>query len=913
MKSKATLLVLLFLFPLFSMSQKMRISGNVHDTLVDQPLTNALATLIRIKDSVLIDFQRTGKDGNFTFDNIEIDTLQLLVSHPKFGEREYYFFGRTDNATFELKRIFLPQKSETIDEVTIFAYKDPIYYKGDTLVYVADSFATRPNAVVEDLLKKLPGISVDKDGKIKSQGKEIEQVLVDGDEFFGADPTMATRNLAAKGVESVQVYEKKREDASEGEEMMQVMDLKMKDDAKKGYFGKASFATDFRKFYEGELLANNFNKKQKISLFVLTSNTMKSSLSWQDAYKYGLDNQRGFTYNSETDGWESDGSRNNGVGIPTTFKSGVYYVDQVSKKLKIGANYSNSFNALETVESNRSQYFLSDTTYFSNQEKVNRSKSESHELNLSVKYDIDSLTTLEIEPKLKINKAQADNNDQTDFLTEDNALTRQTNVQNTNEAEGLNFKTRIALNRDFKKVGRKLKVVNNFVYDENSSGGNLYTRNSNFDNPLLSDTIDQQKKSESSIISNIFNVNYVEPLSKKFKLEFEYELFNTENDQDRKTYNSNNGAYDDLDSNYSNVFKTKKMQNRFGTSLIFEHKKHALVAGVYVRNVTIENINEINQNTINQDINSVLPRLRYLYKFSQNTRLRFNYSTASSQPSINQLQPVNDNSNPNRLVVGNPDLLPNYTHRANLTFNSYKPISGTYYGASINHNMTQNDFSTSVFYDAQGRSITQSINTNGSMSSNFYAWGGFPIYKQVLKLEPSLNGGYYQYKNYINNQENTTLNKFAGGGLEINLEMDSLEIGIGSNLNYNMPTSKINSAQNKAYFTQTYDANFKWTMPFKFGLESDVSYVINSKRTDGYNINYVIWNATVNRTFGKLDSWVLGVTVNDILNQNINTNRNVSAVVTTDSKTNIIARYFMVKLTYLFNSTKTKQQDDSHF
>lgn len=913
MKLKNTFLILLILLPFISVSQNMSISGNVHDTLVNQPLSNALATVIRIKDSVLIDFQRTGKDGNFTFTNLKLDTLQLLVSHPKFGVREYYFFGREDNATFELKRILLPQKAEQIDEITIFAYKDPIYYKGDTLVYVADSFATKPNAVVEDLLKKLPGISVDKDGKIKSQGKEITQVLVDGDEFFGADPTMATRNLAAKGVESVQVYEKKREDASEGDETMQVMDLKMKDSAKKGYFGKASFATDFRKFYEGELLANNFNKKQKISVFVLTSNTMKSSLSWQDAYKYGLDNQTGFSYNSETDGWEADGSRNRGVGIPNTFKSGVYYVDQVSKKLKIGANYSNSFNALETRENNRSQYFLSDTTYFSNQEKVNKSKSESHDINLSIKYDIDSLTSLEIAPRLTINKASADNNDQTDFISEDNTITRQTNVNNTNEAEGLNFKTKVGLTRKFKKERRELKIINNFVYDKNTSEGTLYTRDSNYGNPLLSDTIDQRKTGNATIISNIFNVTYVEPLNKKFKLEFEYELFNTENDQEKKTYNAVNGAYEDLDSNFSNLFKTKKMQNRLGTSLIFEHKKHFLVAGVRFRNVTIENINEITNNVINQDVNSVLPRLRYRYKFSQNSRFQINYNTASSQPSINQLQPVNDNSNPNRLVIGNPDLLPNYTHKANVSYNSYKPISGTYYGASLNANLIQNDFSTSVFYDAQGRSTTQTINTNGSTSSNIALWAGFPIYKQILKLEPSANAGFFQYKNYINNQENTTLNKYAGGGLEINFDTDSLEFGVGATLNYNMPTSKINSAQNQAYFTQTYDANLKWTLPFKFGLESDASYIINSKRADGYNINYLIWNASVTRTFGKLDSWILGVTVNDILNQNINTTRNISAVVTTDSKTNIIARYFMVKLTYIFNSTKTKQQDDGHF
>jgi hypothetical protein len=913
MKLKNTFLILLMLVPFVSMSQKMNIAGNVHDTLVDQPLTNALATLIRIKDSVLVDFQRTGKDGNFAFKDIELDTLQLLISHPKFGEREYYFFGRPDNATFELKRIFLPQKSEQIDEITIFAYKDPIYYKGDTLVYVADSFATKPNAVVEDLLKKLPGISVDQNGKIKSQGKEISQVLVDGDEFFGADPTMATRNLAAKGVESVQVYEKKREDATEGDEMIQVMDLKMKDEAKKGYFGKASFANDFRKFYEGEILANKFNKKQKISVYLLTSNTMKSSLNWSDAYKFGIDNDEGFSFNSETDNWESDGSSNRGVGIPTTFKTGVYYVDQVSKKLKISANYANSFNALETVENNRSQYFLSDTTYFSKQEKVNRSENELHEMNLSIKYDIDSLTTLEIAPKLKINKASTNNQDQTDFLAEDNVLTRQTNVRNTNEAEGMNFKTKVSLTRKFKKEKRELKIKNNFVYDKNTSEGMLNTKNTNFGNPFLSDTTDQKKNVNATIISNIFSTTYVEPLSKKIRLELEYEIFNTENDQERKTFNAINGEYNDLDSTYSNIFKTKKMQNRFGTSLIYEHKKHFLVTGIYVRNVQIENINEISSNIINQNINSVLPRVRYRFKISQNTRFQFGYNTSSKQPSINQLQPVNDNSNPNRVVLGNPDLLPNYRHNANISFNTYKPISGTYIGFGLYSNLTQNDFSTSVFYDAEGRSITQSINTNGNNSSNLYFWGGLPIYKQVLKIESSLDIGYYQNKNFINNQANTTLSRYSRAGLGLNLDKDSLEISIGADLSYTLPSSKINSAQNKAYFTQTYNANFKWTLPFKFGIESDASYVINSKRTEGYNINYVIWNASATRSFGKLDSWILAITVNDILNQNINTDRNISPVVTTDSKTNIIARYFMVKLTFLFNSTKTKQQDDSHF
>jgi hypothetical protein len=344
---------------MFSFGQNMHISGNVFDTISNAPLENAMAMVVRIKDSLLVDFQRTDNKGNFNFNTLPLDTLQLIVSHPKFGEREYYFFGRPDNADFELKKIILPVRSTRIDEVTIYAYKDPIYYKGDTLVYVADSFATKPNAVVEDLLKKLPGIKVEADGSITSQGKEISQVLVDGDEFFGADPTMATKNLAAKGVESVQVYEKKNENASEGDETIQVLDLKLKDDAKKGYFGKTSVAGDFKRFYEGELLANKFNKKQKISVFALVSNTTNSSLRWQDAYKYGI--ETGYTYNEEEDEWQSDNIQQ-GTGFPTTLKTGVYYDDQITEKTKFAVNYTYSNNGLETAERNRSQYFLEDTS-----------------------------------------------------------------------------------------------------------------------------------------------------------------------------------------------------------------------------------------------------------------------------------------------------------------------------------------------------------------------------------------------------------------------------------------------------------------------------------------------------------------------------------------------------------------------
>jgi hypothetical protein len=910
MKKISFIIALLSILPMFSFGQNMHISGNVFDTIGNAPLENAMAMVVRIKDSLLIDFKRSDKAGNFEFNTLPIDTLQLIVSHPKFGEREYYFFGRPDNASFELKKITLPMRSTRIDEVTIYAFKDPIYYKGDTLVYVADSFATKPNAVVEDLLKKLPGIKVAADGSITSQGKEISQVLVDGDEFFGSDPTMATKNLAAKGVESVQVYEKKNENGSEGDETIQVLDLKLKDDAKKGYFGKTSAAGDFKRFYEGELLANKFNKKQKISVFALASNTTNSSLRWQDAYKYGI--ETGFTYNEEEDQWQGDYIQQ-GSGFPTTLKTGVYYDDQITAKTKLAVNYTYSNNGLKTTERNRSQYFLEDTTYVTDQQNQSTSLSQSHALNMLVEHKIDSLTTIEFEPKLKINLANNNSDDITDFVGSDNILNRSTTVKNNSESSGTNLKTRLTLKRDFKKKDRKLVATYRFTYDDNKSKGKLYSLNDNGLNTAFNDTIDQQKDNNSLSLSHTASAIYTEPLNAKFKLEFDYEMFSNQNNQSKKTFNFDNGNYETADLNFTNEFESNKMQNRIGSSIIYDHKKNRFVGGVRFRNVEISNKNLITDTTILQSVNNFLPRFKYTHKFSQTNRFVANYSTSSSQPTVNQLQPVRDNTNPNRISLGNPNLKPNYVHNAFISYNSYKPVSGRYIWSRLSQTITQNAFTSSVDFDAFGRTSTKTVNTNGNAYTNLSFGGGFPVYKQIVTLNPNLNAGYSKFNNFVNGEKNITVNKSIGGGLDVTYETDSLEFSLAGTVSYTDPKSSISASSSQPYYTQSYNADLTVKLPWKFGIESDARYTINSGRAAGYNINYLIWNATVTKTFGKLENLILGVTVYDILNQNTSAGRDVNANVITDSQTNIIARYLLVKLTLKFNSSKIKENEESHF
>lgn len=898
------------LFFSFSFSQTMTISGHAVDTTNrnEIPLVNATAMLVRIKDSLLIDFKRSDRNGDFDFKNIPYDTLQLVVSHPRFAEQSYYIFGSVSNAVFPIKRIVLPPKSQELKEVIIYAYKDPIYYKGDTLVYVADSFATKPNAVVEDLLKKLPGIQVATDGSIKSQGKEITQVLVDGDEFFGADATIATKNLAAQGVESVQVYEKKNENSTDGDETIQVLDLKMKDSAKKGYFGKSSLASDFNRFYEGEFLANRFNKKQKISVFSLVSNTTRSSLAWQDAYKFGIDT--GWGYNEEEDNWQRTSGGEDGTGVPRTIKTGVYFTDQLTEKLEFGINYTYGNSSLLTTERSQSQYFLTDTSYVTQQESEESTNNQSHALNLSFTYKLDSLTTLEFEPKFNYNLSERNQTQATAFLSEDLIENRKTSISNINDQSNTDINSRFSIIRNFKKKDRKLVFNYRFDYKQNQQNGNLYSLDNNFTSSFLNDTIDQLKENTNSSLSNRAMISYVEPITLKLKAELEYEFFTNSNNQDKQATNFVDGSYSEVDLLLTNQFASNRMQHRVGGQLIYEVKKHRLSAGVRVRTISIDNENLLTGVIIPQNVVNVLPRMRYTYKLSQNNRLQVNYTSSSSLPTVNQLQPVPDNTNPNRIVEGNPDLKPNFTNQVNISFNIYKPISGRYLWTNLSFRNTNDAFTSSMQFDQFGRTISKTVNVDGNYSANFYMGGGLPIYKQIIEFNPRINAGVNTYNNFINSEKNTTVNQNIGAGLGFSFESDSLELSIGGDFSYTNPKSTISSASNLPYYSQYYNAYLKVKLPFRLFIESDANYTINSQRAEGYDINFLIWNASLNRTFLKNENLILGIMAYDILNQNISADRMVSANIITDQQTNIIARYFLAKLTYKFNSTKTKESDD---
>lgn len=910
---KRYLLYLLIFSTISSFAQKLSVSGNLQDTSAKVPLSNAVIMAIKLIDSTLVGYTRSDENGVFKLKPLPIDTYQVIITHPKFADMGYFIFGDTKNLEYDFGKIILQPKNVTLDEVTIFAYKAPVYYKGDTLIYNADSFKTKANATVEDLLKKLPGLKVDKDGKITSQGKTVDKVLVDGDEFFGGDPTVATKNLAASSIESVQVYEKKSDDvanSSTGEETQKILNLKLKDEAKKGYFGKVSGASDFQKFYEGEALANYFKKKLKISVFGLGTNTPNSSFGWGDVYKYGLNNE--FDRQDDEDGNTTmNYSSTQPQGIPQTFKSGFYFTDKITKNTKLNLNYTYNNSQVVSKTTKSAQYFLADTSYSSQNVTQANQKKQAHAINIGLEQRIDSLSDLFFTSKIKLINTNITSSDETDFLSRDNIKTRNTAINSSNKSNGYDVANSLKYLKRFKKKDRLLTLTYSNTFAQTNSDGILKTDNYSYaDSSDFLVSVNQKKNGLTNNQSHLAGVSFIEPLSKKIKVEASYDFMKYNSKQDRKALNNFGGEYNQLDSSLTNNFLNVKQINRAGLKFIYEAKKVRFTIGTKARNVFVKNDNIFKDQHITQNFNNILPFSTFRYKFSENKQMSINYTTNSQNPSISQLQPVRDNSNPNFINIGNPTLLPTFSHNLSFNFNSWKSVSGKYTWMGMNYSYVNNDFATSTNYDSIGRTVSQAINVNGNYNLSGYIGTSLPFFAKKLEVGPNLWANYSNNKSFINNKENTTQDIRSNLNLEFRMNLEKVEAALSGYYSYNSAFSSLNAASSTPYSTQGLSARLTVKFPKNFILESNADYTINSRRSNGYNINYLVWNANLSKIFFKKENFILGIYAYDLLNQNISVDRDISSNVITDIKTNIISRYFLLKATFKFNSNKTKEENE---
>lgn len=918
--------VLLLTIGLNAGAQTYTLKGSVTDTFLSAPLYRASVVAVRTSDSVIESFTRTDAAGKFSLQVHTEGKYMLRVTYPSFAD---YVDGITvKKAVTDLGMLPMVSKEHLLKEFVFTQNVAAIKIKGDTTEYMADSFKTKENATVEDLLKKLPGIQVDKNGQITAQGETVQKVLVDGEEFFSDDPKVVTQGLQANAVSKVQVYDKKSDQADftgiDDGQKTKTINLELKEDKKKGYFGKLDAGGGSDGYFQNQAMLNAFKAKRQFSVFGIASNTDKVGLGWQDNDKFGAGNgvteiteDGGFmtTYNNSDADFGGWNGKYNGQGLPKTWTGGAHFADKwgTDNKNHITANYRYAQQNVELDGNNITQTGISgDTSLVNTQTKSQFSKGIRQAIDAMYEWKVDSNTTIKLTANGGIKDAETYshylNTSSYKTIETDTAVsTNDRTITSNSSAQFLNAD--LLLRRKFAKKGRTLSVDLKENEKVNTSDGHLnsLTRN-NFTG--TTDTTDQKKVNNTSTLAFSGKATYTEPLSKTAYLEVDYGVTVNNSTSKNLSYDKPSGSdvYGNLNDTFSSNYKYNILTNMGGLNFKFVYKKFNFSFGSDVSNASYLQTDLLHGDTSHTyNYVNLFPKANFTYKIGKQTSFNFNYQGSTQQPTINQIQPLRQNSDPQNITIGNPALKQEFINRVSLRFNDYKVLSSRYFWSSVSFTSYNDAISTAqtIAPTAIGPvSTTQYINVDGNYSGYGYMGYGLKVKKINLDIGLQLNGSVNHVNNYINNVKNTSdYNNYSiGPYFQYELEK-KIELSWNPDVTFNDNKSTSNTvATNYKVFTNEIKCTVQ--LPWKFEVSSSLDIMVREKTpVFTTNNNVTKWNAYVGKKFLKKSELELRVSVFDILNQNIGFSRDAQANIITQSSYNTIRRYGMVNLIWNFTHT----------
>jgi hypothetical protein len=919
-----TLITSIFLLSSSSFAQTANITGAVIDPNEKKAVQNAVIALLTPKDSILYKFTRSNAEGKYILKDVKPGEYILMTTHP-------YFADLLDNVVIknnmEIPAISLISKAKLMQEV-IIKTGSPIKIRGDTTVYTADSFKVSANANVEELLKKLPGIQVDKDGKIKAMGETVQKVLVDGEEFFGDDPGMAVKNLRADAVKEVQVFDKKSDQAEftgiDDGKTQKTINLKLKEDKKTGYFGKIDLAGGLIKKldprYNDNLLFSTFKGKRKLSAFLLNGNTGQDGLSWQDEQKYG-GNSDNMSMSMDDDGgvmmmWRGGSSDDEPYldpqnGFITNVNAGVQYSNKWKDKHTL--NFSPKYNSqnYDNHKQTFSQTQVQDSMLNEFSDGITNINRHNFKTRLTYDLKLDSNSTLKLTTGANFYSTESEEtrfaNTKGKFGTLKNSSNRVLQTNNDKNALSGN----LLFKHKFKKARRTVSVSADWNTINTDGKNFLESTNQSFiaGNPSFTQQLNQMKDYDMSTTNLSSKFIYTEPLSKQYSLELGYQLAYNYGNNNQLTYSYSpaSGKYDLSVDSLSNQFKQNIIQNIPSAKINFANKKLKINAGSGFGFTNFE----LKDLTFNKDYNrnyvNFFPAANITYTYKPNHSIRFTYNGNTRQPTINQLQPLRNNNDFFNEYIGNPDLKPSFTNSFNLSHNSYNFIKDLYTYVSLNGRLTSNSITNNRTIDINsGKIISQPVNTDGNLSLSLWSGGGFKIKKLDTRVNINPNINYNKYADVINSK--TSFSRVVNAGLSIGLSKakeKKFDVSINNNFSYN--SSKTSQNDNKIqYYINTVYLNATLYIDTVWSIVTDYQFYSRQKTVQfNTGINTHLLNARLQRTFKK-DEFTAYISVRDLLNQNVGIQRNFYGNTYTEVINDRLKRYFLLGFTWNFKN-KTAQ------
>lgn len=893
-------------------------NGSLKGTIIDSSnkvnLHNAVISLLRPKDSVLVKFVRSDQQGQFAFSNLPSTKYIMVVSYPDYAD----FVDELDLTTQSQKslgNIYVTTKAHLLEEVVVRQRLSAIRMKGDTMVYRADSFYVGPNANVQDLLKRMPGIQVNSKGEITAQGQKVEKVLVDGEEFFSDDPAVVTQNLRADAVENVQVFDKKSDQAVftgiDDGQTKKTLNLQLKEDKKKGFFGKVEAGSDFDHYRYGKGMLNAFKGKRKIAAYITNDNTKFESLNWNERSNYGSgmgDNMQIMEDGGImiTGGGGDDFSY--GQGLPTSTTGGLLFTNKWNQD-KHNINTSYQFNNLNVKGRTQTitQNILPDTTFTNtqNQDFV----SDRRRNRITSKYDlrIDSTSTLKMSLTGSIISNRNANNFLSKAISEEGQIINQSDRTTTNDGEDRNLLGSLQWQKRLKKKGRTISFSGDFNVMNKKNDGFLFAKNDFYNKTgslVRQDNLDQLKTNKEALSGVNGRLSYTEPLWKNTFMELNYRFAFNRNDAERKTLEKTGagGKYDNLIDTLSNHFIYNNNNHTGGFTIRLNEKKFSVSGGAAL-GISKFNLDDVNKGVSRSiQFTNFLPNARVSFNPKKQRRINLNYSGSTRNPTLQQIQPFIDNIDPLNITIGNPNLKQEFRHNFNVEFSDYKVLKSRNVYISAMFSTTNNAITNANFIDTLGRRINQSINVNGNYSGSMWSSYGFeifPSYNLNFGFSPQIS----RFANVVNGLENISKNNSLGFTLSINHWSEKkLNFYVGIEPRYNYSSSSIRPNATTKYWSYSSWSDLTWKLPAKFVFNASTQITVFQKtNVFAGNSNVYLVNSSLTKTLGKKDQFEMKVAINDIFNQNQNIRRNISTNFITETIQQNIQRFWMFTIAYNFS------------
>jgi hypothetical protein len=908
---KLTYLTLLMVFNamLLFAQRPYAIKGSVTDTMATYKLVNTTLTVLNQKDSTLVKYTRADAEGTFTMNNLRSGKFILLVTYPGYADYIENFTLDTINPVKDFGSVNLILKSNLLEGVIIKGKAAAITIKGDTTEFNAGSYNIQPNSKVEDLLKQLPGIQIDKDGKITAQGQKVNKVLVDGEEFFGDDPTLVTKNLRGDMIDKVQLYDKKSDQATftgiDDGEKSKTINLKLKEDKKNGYFGKLNAGVGTKDFYQNQATVNVFKGKQKYAAYGSIGNTNESFGNNMSFGSIDFSDDGGGMMVS-MDGMDDFTGGGLG-GISINRNGGLHYENKWKDKYGINTNYKLGSVSTEGESNTLSIETLPDKRNTTTSDQKSNSFSFNQKIDATLNTELDSSSTL----KVSVSGSLKNNDSTDDFKSsiqrkDDSFLSKSKRVI-SNEGGDKGFSATAFWAKKLKKKGRMLSVNFKQSFNQTTGSGYLNSENEFFneqDEPDSVANVDQLKTNNTFKSAFSTNATYTEPISKTLSVIFNYGLSLNNSSSDRKSFNKNaEGKYENLDLKFSNNFKLDQLTNNGGLNFNYRKAKSIINFGTRLTSTNFKQFDFYADSTLKRSFINWSPQVNYSYNFSRSSSLRVNYNGNTNQPGLEQIQPYRTNANPLYIVSGNPNLRPSFNSNVGISYNSFKILSEQVLMVNGNFGFTSNAITNSTFTDEAGKTTSQAINLNDKTPINFQlnVAAGRKIKDIGFNINANL-GGNYSYS-IANNKLNTSKSFNYSIGPTINKYSDRYSLSLSLTPSYNTSSSSSPDIQtnNDSYGANGY-FDFMMRLPGKIEIRTNGNYQYTGKsQSFDQSINRLIWDASINKKFLKTESLNLSLTGKDLLNQNSGFSRSAYDNIINQSNNTTIQRYFMLSLAWDFN------------